>query len=150
MGLGWRPWADGNPDNLALDQQGNLWIVTDRSMKSAAGMFSATTAAGGAAGWGSLCFAIGPMECALTGVCLDQEESSLFLAVQHPGEVHGARVSGGIEFQSHQLVDREGSSFQQLRQVPLGSNWPAQAPGRPPRPGVVAIHRGRGQPLLLG
>ena len=153
---GGEPWAGGlgltNPDNLALDQQGNLWIVTDRSMKSAAGDVFGNNSCwwvprdGGSA----LCFATGPMECELTGVCLDQEESSLFLAVQHPGEVHGARVSGGIEFQSHQLVDREGASFQQLRQVPLGSNWPAQAPGRPPRPGVVAIHRANGEPLLPG
>ena len=153
---GGEPWAGGlgltNPDNLALDQQGNLWIVTDRSMKSAAGDVFGNNSCwwvprdGGSA----LCFATGPMECELTGVCLDQEESSLFLAVQHPGEVHGARVSGGIEFQSHQLVDREGASFQQLRQVPLGSNWPAQAPGRPPRPGVVAIHRASGEPLLPG
>ena len=153
---GGEPWAGGlgltNPDNLALDQQGNLWIVTDRSMKSAAGDVFGNNSCwwvprdGGSA----LCFATGPMECELTGVCLDQEESSLFLAVQHPGEVHGARVSGGIEFQSHQLVNREGASFQQLRQVPLGSNWPAQAPGRPPRPGVVAIHRASGEPLLAG
>ena len=153
---GGEPWAGGlgltNPDNLALDQQGNLWIVTDRSMKSAAGDVFGNNSCwwvprdGGSA----LCFATGPMECELTGVCLDQEESSLFLAAQHPGEVHGARVSGGIEFQSHQLVDREGASFQQLRQVPLGSNWPAQTPGRPPRPGVVAIHRASGEPLLPG
>ncbi|QNI98060.1 hypothetical protein [Synechococcus sp. RS9902] len=34
--------------------------------------------------------------------------------------------------------------------VTLGSNWPAQAPGRPPRPGVVAIHRASGEPLLAG
>ena len=102
---GGEPWAGGlgltNPDNLALDQQGNLWIVTDRSMKSAAGDVFGNNSCwwvprdGGSA----LCFATGPMECELTGVCLDQEESSLLLAAQHPGEVHGARVSCGIEFQ---------------------------------------------------
>ena len=153
---GGEPWAGGlgltNPDNLALDQRGNLWIVTDRSIKSAAGDVFGNNSCwlvprdGGSA----LCFATGPMECELTGVCLDQEENHLFLSVQHPGEVHGARVFGGIEFQAHRLVDRDGGSFEQLRQVPLGSNWPAQAPGRPPRPGVVSIHRSSGQPLLLG
>ena len=151
---GGEPWAGGlgltNPDNLALDQQGNLWIVTDRSMKSAAGDVFGNNSCwlvprdGGTA----LCFATGPMECELTGVCLDQEESSLFLAVQHPGKVHGARSPGDVEYQWHGLVDREGEPFEQLRRVPLGSNWPAQAPGRPPRPGVVAIHRNSGQPLL--
>ena len=153
---GGEPWAGGlgltNPDNLALDQRGNLWIVTDRSMKSAAGDVFGNNSCwwvprdGGSA----LCFATGPTECELTGVCLDQEETSIFLAVQHPGEVNGARSPGDFEFQSHRLVDREGETFDQLRQVPLGSNWPAQAPGRPPRPGVVAIHRANGKPLLAG
>ena len=151
---GGEPWLGGlgftNPDNLALDQRGNLWIVTDRSFKSASGDVFGNNSCwlvprdGGSA----LCFAIGPMESEVTGVCLDQRETSLFLAVQHPGEVHGALASGAIEYQSHDLVDREGTTFQQLRQVPLGSNWPAQAPGRPPRPGVVAIRRCSGEPLL--
>ena len=88
------------------------------------------------------------MECEVTGVCLDSPEKTLFLAIQHPGEVHGSRQQGDEEFQAHELVDREGTAFQQLRQLPLGSNWPAQAPGRPPRPGVVAIRRSSGQPLL--
>ena len=48
------------------------------------------------------------------------------------------------------IVVAQPISFQQLRQVPLGSNWPAQAPGRPPRPGVVAIHRANGESLLPG
>ena len=94
------------------------------------------------------CFATGPMECEVTGVCLDRNESHLFLSVQHPGEVNGARKADAREYQAHDLVDRDGQSFQQLRDVPLGSNWPAQAPGRPPRPGVVAIRRSNGQPLL--
>ncbi len=94
------------------------------------------------------CFATGPMECEVTGVCLDQGETSLFLAVQHPGEVNGSRAQGDEEVQAHELLDRDGGVFQQLRTVSLGSNWPAQAPGRPPRPGVVAIRRRSGQPLL--
>ena len=151
---GGEPWVGGlgftNPDNLALDQRGNLWIVTDRSMKSSAGDVFGNNSCwlvprdGGSA----LCFATGPMECEVTGICFDQQESSLFLAVQHPGEVHGAHHKGDAEFQAHTLRDRDGTAFQQLRQVPQGSNWPAQAPGRPPRPGVVAIRRSSGQPLL--
>tara|TARA_B100002051_G_C16209176_1_gene380327 strand:- start:206 stop:400 length:195 start_codon:yes stop_codon:yes gene_type:complete len=38
---GGTPWAGGlglaNPDNLALDSKGNLWIVTDRSMMASVG-----------------------------------------------------------------------------------------------------------------
>jgi secreted PhoX family phosphatase len=55
-----------------------------------------------------------------------------------------------MEIQAHQLVDREGGSFQQLRTVPLGSNWPSGVPGRAPRPGIVAIRRLDGGPLLQG
>ena len=154
---GGTPWAGGlgfaNPDNLALDSKGNLWIVTDRSMKSSGGDVFGNNSCwfvprAGSGDETAACFATGPMECEVTGVCLDQAEATLFLAVQHPGEVHGSRSQGEEEFQSHALVDREGGAFQQLRQVPLGSNWPAQAPGRPPRPGVVAIRRQSGQALL--
>ena len=94
------------------------------------------------------CFATGPMECEVTGDCLDQAEASLFPAIQHPGEVYGTRAKWDAEYQAYELLDRTGRSFQQLRKVPLGSNWPAQAPGRPPRPGVVAIRRQNGEALL--
>ena len=154
---GGTPWAGGlgftNPDNVALDSKGNLWIVTDRSMKSSAGDVFGNNSCWFVPRSGNgeelaACFATGPMECEVTGVCLDQAEASLFLAVQHPGEVNGSRSQGDEEIQAHELVDRDGGVFQQLRTVPLGSNWPAQAPGRPPRPGVVAIQRSNGQPLL--
>jgi hypothetical protein len=88
------------------------------------------------------------MECELCGPCFDSAETTLFLAVQHPGETNGTRDQGAEEFQAHTLEDRDGGRFEQLRQVPLGSNWPARAPGRPPRPGVVAISRNDGGPLL--
>ncbi len=162
---GGTPWAGGlgftNPDNVAVDAKGNLWIVTDRSMKGSAGDVFGNNSCwfvprngGQNSGQDSsqdetaACFAIGPMECEVTGVCLDRPEKTLFLAIQHPGEVHGSRKQGDEEFQTHDLVDREGTAFQQLRQLPLGSNWPAQAPGRPPRPGVVAVRRSSGEPLL--
>lgn len=29
------------------------------------------------------------------------------------------------------VTDRSGGSFEQLRQVPLGSSWPSPVPGRP-------------------
>ena len=151
---GGEPWAGGlgfsNPDNLALDRGGNLWIVTDRSMKA-----STSDVFGNNSCWfvprdgqSALCFATGPMECELTGLCLDQEEQSIFVSVQHPGEVSGALSKGEVAYQNHELVDRDGTGFSQLRQVPLGSNWPTQASGNPPRPGVVAIKRRHGGGLL--
>ena len=102
----------------------------------------------GAAAGQALCFAIGPMDCELCGSCFDSSGRTLFLAVQHPGELHGTRQGDASEWQAHQLVDRDSQPFEQLRQVPLGSNWPSGAPGRPPRPGGVAIRRLDNQPLL--
>ncbi|MFN9058261.1 MAG: hypothetical protein ACK5W5_14965, partial [Cyanobacteriota bacterium] len=57
-------------------------------------------------------------------------------------------LQGQEEVQAYSLQDRNGRSFEQLRQVPLGSNWPSTAAGTPPRPAVVAIRRIDGKPLL--
>jgi secreted PhoX family phosphatase len=168
-GFRWRMVASGgpswqgglgfaNPDNLAFDAGGNLWMCTDRSFGSPAlDLFGANSCwvlpARGAARGLALPFATGPMECELCGPCFDRPvaggmPTSLFLAVQHPGEQNGTRQAGAQEIQVHQLLDRGGTSFQQLRTVPLGSNWPSGAPGRPPRPAVVVIRRRAGGPLL--
>ncbi|MCT0214034.1 MULTISPECIES: PhoX family phosphatase [unclassified Synechococcus] len=157
VATGGEPWAGGmgftNPDNLALDRAGNLWMVTDRSSgSSSTDLFGNNSCwllprQGGGAGE-ALCFAIGPNECELCGLALDPAERSLLLAVQHPGEANGTHRAGMEEFQSFELVDREGVRFPQLRQVSLGSNWPTGAPGRPPRPGVVVIRRLDGSALL--
>ncbi|MFM7515225.1 MAG: PhoX family protein [Cyanobium sp.] len=154
---GGTPWQGGMgfamPDNLAFDRRGNLWMVTDRSFSgadldvfgnNACWLFPASGPRAGEA----LLFATGPMECELCGPCFDSAETALFLAVQHPGEAHGTRQPGAREVQAHTLQDVGGDSFQQLREVPLGSSWPSPAPGRPPRPGVVAIRRSDGRPLL--
>ncbi|MGB5240432.1 MAG: alkaline phosphatase PhoX, partial [Prochlorococcaceae cyanobacterium] len=157
VATGGEPWAGGlgftNPDNLALDRAGNLWMVTDRSSGS-----SATDLFGNNGCWllprqgdaegEAFCFAIGPNECELCGLALDPAERSLLLAVQHPGEANGTHQAGMEEFQAFKLVDRAGGRFSQLRQVSLGSNWPSGAPGRPPRPGVVVIRRLDGSALL--
>jgi secreted PhoX family phosphatase len=160
VATGGAPWQGGmgftNPDNLTLDLQGNLWMVTDRSTKSAdLDLFGNNSCwllprSGPAAGE-AVCFATGPMECELTGPCFDASESTLFLSVQHPGEDNGTRSGAeASEAQAHRLVDRDGGAFEQLRWVPLGSNWPSGVPGRAPRPGVVAIRRQAGGPLLGG
>ena len=156
---GGTPWQGGmgfaNPDNLAIDRSGNVWMVTDRAaVNGSADVFGNNACwifpAKGAAAGEPLLFATGPMECELTGPCFDTSESTLFLAVQHPGEDNATHRSGGEEVQAYTLRDRDGGSFEQLRQVPLGSNWPSAAAGRAPRPGVVAIRRLDGGPLLAG
>ncbi|WP_216903591.1 PhoX family phosphatase [Synechococcus sp. CCY 9618] len=160
VATGGAPWQGGlgfsNPDNLAVDRRGHLWMTTDRSTRSAdLDLFGNNSCwvlpSRGPSAGEAFCFATGPMECELTGPCFDASESTLFLAVQHPGDDHGSRPSlEAREAQSHRLVDRSGRPFEQLRWVPLGSNWPSGVPGRTPRPGVVAIRRLAGGPLLDG
>ncbi len=155
VATGGPPWQGGlgfsNPDNLAFDPAGNLWMVTDRSSSSSLDVFGNNSCwllpRSGAAAGQALCFAIGPMDCELCGPCFDVAGCTLFLAVQHPGETQGTREGQASEWQAHRLIDRDGRSFDQLREVPLGSNWPSGVPGRPPRPGVVAIRRLDGGPL---
>ena len=153
---GGTPWQGGlgfsNPDNLAFDPAGNLWLTTDRSSSASLDVFGNNSCwvlpRQGAAAGQALCFAIGPVDCELCGPCFDASGRTLLLAVQHPGEGQGTRQGQEREAQAHQLVDRSGRSFEQLRWVPLGSNWPSGVPGRAPRPGVVAISRRDGATLL--
>ncbi|MBM5797277.1 MAG: DUF839 domain-containing protein [Cyanobacteria bacterium M_surface_9_m1_291] len=156
VALGGVPWEGGlgfsHPDNLAFDPSGNLWLTTDRSSGASLDVFGNNSCwvlpRGGHQREQVLCFAIGPVDCELCGPCFDPGGRTLFLAVQHPGESGGTRQGKTVEAQAHTLVDRKGQRFEQLRWVPLGSNWPSGVPGRPPRPGVVAISRRDGNPLL--
>jgi len=161
-----------NPDNLLLDRAGDLWMVTDMSTgKHNAELPSRTGDDGqplptgkmlGIFGNNSLwymptrgknagvpvLFGIGPMECETTGPCFDAAEETLFLAVQHPGEIYGTRSGGASETRKFVLTTTDGAEFEQTRTVPLGSNWPNQTDGAPPRPSVVAIYRTEGGTLV--
>ena len=159
VATGGTPWEGGmgfaNPDNLAIDRGGNVWMVTDRAaVNGSADVFGNNSCwlflAEGEAVGEPLLFATGPMECELTGPCLDGDGTTLFLAVQHPGEDNAIHQTGQDEAQAYSLRDRDGGTFEQLRTVPLGSNWPDHRAGRIPRPGVVAIRRVNGTPLLRG
>lgn len=155
-----------NPDNIALDQDGNLWVVTDMStskhnkaVPSRQGLSGSklTGVFGNNSLWyvpmsgenaGAIYpFAIGPMECECTGPVFSEDESTLFLAVQHPGERNGIRENMTSETRNFELLTTEGQSFLQKRQVPLGSNWPSKIANQPPRPAIVAITKINGNAI---
>ncbi|MEN9216768.1 MAG: DUF839 domain-containing protein [Gloeomargarita sp. HHBFW_bins_162] len=148
-----------NPDNLMVDPAGNLWMVTDMSTSRlnnpaaipGTGRFGNNTmwfipTQGAQAGQAFL-FAIGPMECELTGPYLSDDRKTLFLAVQHPGEALGTRKDGAKRTLEVRMVNKDGERFMQERVVPQGSNWPAKTANAPPKPAVVAIRRVDGQPI---
>ncbi len=154
-------------DNLAFDAQANLWMVCDITTtrhnfpvsrdegdKTNPGnsgfvgvfgnnaMFMIPTA-GEKAGQ-PLCFAIGPMECELTGPTFTDDGHTLLMSVQHPGEMNGTRgATAGLpasEERQMRLAARDGTLFDQTRTVPVGSNFP-DGKGLTPKPCVVAIRR---------
>jgi secreted PhoX family phosphatase len=109
------------PDNLTFDKKGNLWVICDIASdmlnKGAYEPFGnngiyVVPTSGPSAG-DAFQFASGPVECELTGPWFNEDEDTLFLSIQHPGE--------------------ESESLDGLT-----SHWPDG--GRAvPRPAVVAI-----------
>ncbi|MFC3769684.1 PhoX family protein [Paenibacillus sp. GCM10012303] len=92
---GGRQSGFSSPDNLAFDSNGNLWIVTDISSSSHNkgvyktfmnnGLFVVPTHGPGMAQ--ALQFASAPVESELTGPYFTPDENTLFLSIQHPGEM---------------------------------------------------------------
>ncbi|MFE5321371.1 PhoX family protein [Paenibacillus sp. NPDC056579] len=82
------------PDNLTFDSNGNLWTVTDISSSSMnKGLFTAFGNNGmyvipttGPNMGVAMQFASAPLDAEMTGPWFTPDESTLFLAVQHPGE----------------------------------------------------------------
>jgi secreted PhoX family phosphatase len=166
----------GNVDNLVFDNQGNIWGVTDMSTDTHNGF--TTGAAGtqttinhsvlgnvstytgvfgnnwifyiptsGADAGKVIPFAYGPVRCEITGPTFAGD--TLIAAVQHPGENcpinDGTMLNRNIE-----MLDLNGTTFNQTRTVPRGSSWPSNIPatdgglGQPtgvPRPSVIGIRR---------
>ncbi len=163
--------ADGglgfaNPDNIAIDRGGNLWMVTDMStdkynlaipsridrntgkpvsQSDLRGLYGNSSiwylpTSGTDAGKAFL-FGLGPVECETTGPYFSKDQQTLFLSVQHPGEVKGIRKDMAFESRQFAMRTTDGKEFMQTRKVPLGSNWPSLKPNEPPKPSVVAIRK---------
>ncbi len=169
MATGGEP-ADGgfgfsNPDNLAIDRGGNVWMVTDISsdkynqavpsrkdesnkavsQSNLRGLFGNSSIwflpTSGVDQGKAFLFGFGPMECETTGPFFSQDQQTLFLSVQHPGEINGTRQEMKSETREFAMQTTNGEPFMQTRQVPIGSNWPSLKPNDPPKPSVVAIRK---------
>ncbi len=178
LALGGEPAEGGagfaNPDNLLIDKTGNVWMVTDMSsdklntaipkgrldqegkpisQSDLRGVFGNNAiwfipTSGPNAG-NAYMFGYGPMECETTGPFFTADEQTLFLSVQHPGEINGLRKGGATGYEDRKLSLRtpDGQEFVQTRRVPIGSNWPNKTANAPPKPAVVAIRRQDAQPI---
>ncbi|TAG21126.1 MAG: DUF839 domain-containing protein [Oscillatoriales cyanobacterium] len=161
-----------NPDNLLIDKGGNVWMVNDMSsdklnapvaagrvdkdgkpisQSNLRGLYGNNAiwflpASGPNAGEAFL-FGIGPMECETTGPFFTEDEKTLFLSIQHPGEINGMRQDMAADDRNFAMKTIDGKEFLQTRKVPVGSNWPLKTVNNPPKPAVVAIRRVNSQPL---
>lgn len=115
----------GSPDNVAIDQNGDLWVSTDGNddTDAADGLWSLGTR-GDARATGRHFFRA-PAGAEVCGPRFSRDGTTLFLAVQHPGDTSGATYESP------------------------GSRWPDFKPGQPPRPAVLAIRRKDGRPVSV-
>ena len=109
------------PDNVAFDNRGRIWIVTDGQDDAAnfADSVYAADTAGPGRGITKLFFN-GPRGSEVCGPCFTPDCTTLFVAIQHPGEEKGSTLDNP------------------------STRWPDFKPDRPPRPAVVAITKRNG------
>jgi secreted PhoX family phosphatase len=115
----------GMPDNCAIDGQGRLWIATDGNSGKATGRADGLWAmeTEGALRGTSKHFLRVPVGAELCGPFFTPDDSTLFVAVQHPGEAD----------------DGPATSFEKP-----STRWPDFKDSMPPRPSVLAVTKSGG------
>jgi secreted PhoX family phosphatase len=121
----------GMPDNLAVDNQGRVWIATDGNSAAKTGRADGIWAieTEGEARATSKHFYRVPMGAEMCGPFFTPDDETFFVAVQHPGE-----------------ADEDDPKAQPATFENPATRWPDFKPDVPPRPSVVAItKRGGGK-----
>lgn len=172
LALGGEPTEGGrgfsNPDNLTFDRDGNLWMLTDISTdKQNKAIPSRTDKEGKAVSQSNLrglfgnnsiwfiptsgknagnayLFGLCPIDCEVCGPNFTSDRQALFLSIQHPGEFSGVRRDMASEERTFAIKTTDDREFSQIRQVPIGSNWPGKQPNDPPKPSVIIVRRSDG------
>lgn len=118
----------GMPDNAMIDANGRLWVATDGNSPRATGRNDGVWAVEteGPARGTARHFFRAPIGAELCGPCMTPDMTTMFVAIQHPGE--GAGPDGPSSYEKP------------------STRWPDFRPDMPPRPSVVAItKRGGGR-----
>lgn len=117
----------GMPDNAAIDAEGRLWVSTDGNSMAETGRTDGLWAVdidGDARGTSRLFYRV-PVGAEMCGPCPTADMTTMFVAVQHPGD-------GGDDWQGH----GRPSYYEDL-----STRWPDFNAAMPVRPSVVAITR---------
>ncbi|OYX03322.1 MAG: dTDP-glucose 4,6-dehydratase, partial [Bosea sp. 32-68-6] len=115
----------GMPDNSVVDSAGRLWVSTDGNGPKATGRTDglwAVDTEGGARRTSKLFYRV-PHGAELCGPCFTPDDTTAFVAVQHPGD----DGTDWPEFGRRSYYED------------LSTRWPDFKPDMPVRPSVVAI-----------
>lgn len=131
-----------SPDSLVFDKFDNLWIATDGDISNK-DKFAQN---------GNnqlLCanpktleikrFMAGPKGCEISGMCFDDEFKTLFVNIQHPGEVDQYDLP---------IKDKQSKNDFIARQPLYISKWPHDKNALSPRSATIAIFKENGEKLL--
>ena len=125
-----------SPDGLAFDSFGRLWIQTDGSYANAgdfANMGNNQMLAADPVSKEIRRFLVGPSGCEITGLSFTPDRKTMFVNVQHPGEVgnhpRAPKSASGATLTDNEIA-RNATAF---------SQWPTS--GARPRSATVVVRR---------
>ncbi len=127
-----------SPDGLAFDSFGRLWIQTDGNYSNAgdfAGMGNNQMLAADPSTGEIRRFLVGPSGCEVTGLAFTPDRTTMFVNIQHPGEV-GNHPNAPAAYLAQPANQRDNWV---ARNATAFSQWPT--PGARPRSATVVVRR---------
>jgi uncharacterized protein len=136
------------PDGIQVDPEGRLWIQTDGGYSNTGSFVNQGNNQMLVADIASkqiTRFLVGPSGCEVTGVCWTPDARTMFINIQHPGEVTG---SGGMHPNTPAAVVALTSNTARAAYMNANptafSKWPDGPTGGRPRPATVVIRKNDG------
>ena len=129
-----------SPDGIGFDAFGRLWIQTDGNYSNVgdyAGQGNNQMLAADPASKEIRRFLVGPSGCEVTGLTLTPDRRTMFINIQHPGEV-GSHPNKPAAYTGDNWIARNADQF---------STWPGGAGSGRPRSATVVIRRSDGRPI---
>jgi secreted PhoX family phosphatase len=129
-----------SPDGIGFDSFGRLWIQTDGNFSNAgdfAGQGNNQMLAADPVSKEIRRFLVGPAGCEITGLTLTPDRKTMFINIQHPGEVG----SHPLKPAAHTGDNWMASNADQF------STWPGGVGSGRPRSATVVIRRTDGRPV---